>query len=151
MNAVYITPDRFAAIGSLPISLPQTELRRGSVIQASVFKLKPAQIAVIRMLNLTVLKVLTPGVVPDIINSTFGIVGAGVYGPINSWGGHMVCSPFIRVASNGLGTASLNPYVEYRVATPGVYVVALFNNTGRTSNFALDVSVNMTGLIKFYA
>lgn len=151
MNAVYITPDRFNDIGSLPISLPQTELRRGSIVQASVFNLAPAQIAVVRVFNLTVLKVLTPGVIPDIINSTFGIVGAGVYGPVNSWGGHMACSPFIRVASNGLGTASLNPYVEYRVATPGVYVVAVFNNTGRASQFALDVSVNLTGLIKFYA
>jgi hypothetical protein len=150
MNSVYITPDRFAGIGDLGICLPQTELRRGSIIQIASFKLEQSQKATIRVLNLNVIKVLTPGVVPDIVNSSFGIASVGVYGPINTWNGHMVCSPIIRVTAGGLGVASLNPYTDNSIVSPGIYVVNVFNNTGRSAESAIDLSISVTGQIKFY-
>lgn len=152
MNAAtYLTPDRFASIANFPIALPQTELRRGSAIQISVFKLEPFQQAVVRLLALNVIKVLNPGILPDNINSTFGIASVGVYGPIVTWGGHMVCSPIVRVTAGGIGTSALNPYTEHVIAAPGEYVVQVFNNTGRTFPFALDLAVQVTGVIKFYS
>jgi hypothetical protein len=150
MNSTYITPDRFAGIGDMGISLPQTELRRGSIIQIASFKLKASQRAMIRILNLNVIRVLTPGVVPDIVNSSFGIATVGVYGPINTWNGNMVCSPIIHATAAGLGVATLNPYTDNSIVTPGIYIVAVFNNTGRSAASAIDLSVSVTGQIKFY-
>ena len=151
MNAVYITPDRYDSVVTLPISLAETELRRGSIIQASVFYLKPAQRASVRVLTLSVLKMLTPGVVPDEVNSTCGVVTAGIYGPLVSRNGHMPCSPVIKLASSGIGTAFLNPYCDHAIVTPGIYVVQVFNNTGKIYSTAVDVTVCLTGSIKFYS
>ena len=150
MNSVYITPDRFAGIGDMGISLPQTELRRGSIIQIASFKLGPSEQAMIRVMNLNVIKVLTPGIIPDIVNSSFGICTVGVYGPINTWNGHMICSPIIRVTAAGLGVAAMNPYVDNSIVSPGIYVVNVFNNTGRSAASAIDLSISVTGQIKFY-
>jgi hypothetical protein len=150
MNSVYITPDRFAGIGDMGISLPQTELRRGSIIQIASFKLGTAERAMIRVMNLNVIKVLTPGIIPDIVNSSFGICTVGVYGPINTWNGHMICSPIIRVTAAGLGVATMNPYIDNSIVSPGIYVVNVFNNTGRSAASAIDLSISVTGQIKFY-
>lgn len=150
MNSVYITPDRFDAIGDVGICLPQTELRRGSIIQIASFKLRPSQRAVVRVLNLTLLKVLTPGVIPDTVNSSFGVAAVGVYGPVNTYGGLMVCSPIIKTVSAGLGVAFLNPYTDNTIVSPGIYVVNVFNNTGKSAAAAIDLSVAVTGQIKIY-
>jgi hypothetical protein len=150
MNSVYITPNRFASIGDMGISLPQTELRRGSILQIASFKLEGVQKAMIRVMNLNIVKVLTPGVIPDIINSSFGICTVGVYGPMNTWNGNMVCSPIIHVTSAGLGVATLNPFTDNSIVSPGIYFVAVFNNTGRVADSAIDLSVSVTGQIKIY-
>jgi hypothetical protein len=150
MNSVYITPDRFGDMGDLGISLPQTELRRGSIIQIASFKLEKSQRAMIRIMNLNVIKILTPGIVPDVVNSQFGIATVGVYGPVNTWNGNMICSPIIWTTSGGLGVAMLNPYTDNSIVSPGIYVVNVFNNTGRSANSAVDLSVSVTGQIKFY-
>jgi hypothetical protein len=150
MNSVYITPDRFNGIGDMGICLPQTELRRGTILQIASFKLAKSQRAMIRVLNLNLISILTPGVVPDIVNSSFGIVSVGVYGPINTWNGNLICSPIIRVTGGGLGVATLNPFTDNSIVTPGIYVVAVFNNTGRSAASAIDLSVSVTGQVKFY-
>jgi hypothetical protein len=150
MSAVYITPERYATIANLPVSLPEAELRRGAYIQLAVFKLAPTQKAAIRVLALTVTKILTPGVIPDNINSTFGLATVGIYGPINLIYGCMLCSPIVSVSVGGVGTAALNPYTNHVIDTPGVYVAAVFNNTGRTSDYAIDMSVCVTGVVKFF-
>lgn len=150
MNSVYITPDRFEGIGDFGISLPQTELRRGSIIQIAAFKLRQSEKATIRVLNLNVIKVLTPGIVPDSVNSSFGIAAVGVYGPINTWNGHMTCSPIIKTVSGGMGVSMLNPYTDNSIVSPGIYVVQVFNNTGRSAESAIDLAVSVTGQIKFY-
>lgn len=150
MNAVYITPERYAAVANLPISLPETELRRGSYVQVSVFHLEPSQIASIRVMALTITRILTPGIVPDNVNSTYGLASLGIYGPVGFVDGFMLCSPIISVAVGGVGTTALNPYVDHVIATPGTYVAAVFNNTGRTAPYAVDLSVCATGVCKFY-
>lgn len=150
MNAVYITPERYAAIANLPICLPETELRRGSYVQASVFKLAPTQKASIRLLSLTITRILTPGVIPDNVNSSYGLASVGIYGPISLIYGYMLCSPIISVSVGGVGTAMLNPYTSHEISTPGIYVAAVFNNTGRVAQYAVDLSVCVTGVVKFY-
>ena len=101
-------------------------------------------------MNLNIIKILTPGIIPDIVNSTFGICTVGVYGPINTWNGNMICSPIVKVTANGLGVSTLNPFTDYSVMTPGIYVVAVFNNTGRSAESAIDLSISVTGQIKLY-
>ena len=150
MNAVYMTPERYAAIANLPIALPETELRRGSYVQVAAFKLLPGQRASVRVFALTLTRILTPGIIPDIVNSSYGIASAGIYGPIRDYSGIMLCSPFISVSTPGVGTSSLNPYTDHPITTPGLYVVAVFNNTGRASQYAIDVAVCVTGVVKFY-
>lgn len=150
MSAVYITPERYASIGTLPISLVETELRRGSSVHIATFKLHQAEEAHIRVLNLAIVRILTPGSTPDNINSTFGYATVGVYGPINLIYGYMLCSPIISVSARGIGTVSLNSYADHAITTPGTYVVAAFNNTGLLPQYAIDMTVCVTGVIKFY-
>jgi hypothetical protein len=142
--ATYITSERYASILDLPICLPETELRRGTVVQIASFKLTAGQVAAVRFLNLNVLHVLTPGVVPDAINSAYGWCYAGVFA------GHMVASPFIVVASSQVGSTSLNSAEENLVASPGLYTVLVANNTGKLYDFAIDLLVCVTGVIKIY-
>jgi hypothetical protein len=143
--AAYITDDRYAAIADVPICLPETGLRRGSVIQIASFKLTAGQRAVIRVLDMNVLKVQTPGVVPDFINSSFGFCYAGVFA------GYMAASPFVAVSASQVGVTGLHTSCEKVIASPGVYTVKLVNNTGKVAEAAIDLTVCVTGVIKIYA
>lgn len=143
--ATYITPQRYATIADLPICLPETALRRSDVITVASFRLSEGQRAVVRMMDLNIVKVLTPGVVPDIINSSYGWCYAGVFC------GYMAASPFIAVATSAVGVRSLNSAYERVIASPGFYTVKIVNNTGRSAEFAIDMSVCLTGVIKLYA
>jgi hypothetical protein len=143
-QATYITPDRFAAIATIPICLPETELRRGVVLQIASFRLSAGQRAVLRVLDMNILKVLTPGVVPDNINSSYGWCYTGVFA------GVMAASPFITVAASQVGITGLKSSCEKIIASPGVYTVKIVNNTGKTYTAAIDLSVTVTGAIKIY-
>ena len=143
-NAAYMSPERYSQVVDLPICLPETELRRASTIQISSFTLAAGQRAVLRCLNMNVLRVLTPGVEPDLINSAYGWVYVGVFA------GYMAASPFVVVASSQVGLNELYPNSEKIIASPGTYSVKLVNNTGRTYDKAVDLAVCVTGTIKFY-
>lgn len=143
--ATYITPERYARIVDLPVCLPETALRRGDVIQVASFRLSLGQRAVVRLMDLNIVKVLTPGIVPELINSSYGWCYAGVFS------GYMAASPFISVATSAVGVRSLNSAYERVIASPGVYCVKIVNNTGRTADTAIDLSVSLTGVVKFYA
>lgn len=143
-SAAYITPERYATIKDVPICLSETALRRGNVVQIASFKLSAGQRAVVRLIDLNIIKVLTPGIVPDIINSSYGWCYAGVFA------GYMAASPFIVVATSQVGVTSLNSSVEKIIASPGVYTVKVVNNTGKTAETAIDLSVCVTGVIKIY-
>jgi len=143
-TATYISADRYATIADLPVCLPETGLRRGNVVQVAVFDLKAGQRAVIRVMDLNVLKVLTPGIVPDAINSSFGWCYAGVFS------GFMASSPFISVSAAQVGITSMNSCCERIITSPGLYTVKIVNNTGKTADKAIDLAVCLTGVIKIY-
>lgn len=143
--ATYITTERYASMADLPVCLPETTLRRGSVITLASFKLASGQVAVVRVLNMNITQVETPGVIPDYINSSFGWCYVGVFA------GVMAASPFISTTSYAVGVSGLNPASERIIHSPGLYTVKLVNNTGRTAASAVDFSVVVTGVIKIYA
>jgi len=144
-TATYISTERYAAIADIPICLPETALRRGNVVQIASFKLEAGQRAVVRLIDLNIVKVLTPGIVPDIINSSFGWCYAGVFA------GYMAASPFITVATSQVGISGLHSCCEKIIASPGFYTVKVVNNTGKTAAAAIDLAVVVTGVIKIYA
>ena len=141
----YISTERFAEIANLPICLPETELRRSVDLQIASFELGLGQKAVLRFLSLNVLRVYTPGVTADTINSPFGWCYAGLFA------GRMASSPFVYVATSQIGITQLNLFTEYIVASPGIYTVRVVNNTGKDYTNAIDFGVSVTGVIKFYA
>ena len=141
-TAAYISTERYAAIADVPICLPETALRRGDVLQIASFQLSRGQVAVIRLMQMTIVSVLTPGVVPDNINSSYGWCYAGVFS------GAMAASPFVAVATSQVGTVGLSPHCEKVIASPGLYTVKVVNNTGKTAVTAIDMSVCVTGVIK---
>lgn len=142
--STYISKDRYAAILDLPICLPETELRRSVDLEIASFGLALGQRAVIRFLNLNVLKVFTPGVIADTVNSPFGWCYAGVFS------GRMAASPIAYVSTAQIGNTQLNLFQEVVLASPGVYTVRIINNTGKVFQTAMDFSVAVTGVIKFY-
>lgn len=144
-TATYITADRYAAIADVPICLPETTLRRSSVVQIASFRLEYGQRAVVRLMDLNLLKVGNPGVIPDIINSSFGWCYAGVFA------GYMAASPFISASAIQVGITGLHACCEKIIASPGLYTVKVVNNTGKTYDKALDLAVCVTGVIKIYA
>ena len=143
--STYISTARYANIVDLPICLPETELRRSVDLQIASFRLNNGQRAVIRLLNLNVLKVFTPGIIADVINSPFGWCYVGVFA------GRMASSPFVYVATAQIGITQLNLFSEFIIASPGIYTVRVVNNTGKVATSAMDFSVAVTGVIKFYA
>lgn len=135
----YVTPNRLNRSLALPITLPQTELRRARSIRLGHFKLMTGQSLELRALNLHLLKILTPGVVPDYINKPLGFVSVGVYF------GTMLCSSIALVRARNIGCVQFNPYQSRVLRTPGIYTVMVSNNTNN-----VDASVCVTGSMKLY-
>jgi hypothetical protein len=135
----YVTPSRLARTIELPISMAQTELRRGEVIQIAKAMIDQGQTLEMRMLTLNLVRVLTFGQIPVYLNSAFGLCSVGLYfGP-------MISSPLAYVKITTNGTAMLNPYKRKVMKSPGVYRILIANNTSN-----LDLSVCATGSMKFY-
>lgn len=145
MGTKLISDASYACIGTLPIALPETELRRGDILQIASFTLTQGQKAVLKMLNLSIIRYLNDGVVFDYINSSYGIATVGLFST------SMVGAPLVRASGNGVGIFTTNPYEDVVISLPGTYTVKVLNNTGRTYLTALDVAVSVTGAIKFYA
>ena len=135
----YITPSLFARVVSLPISLPQTELRRGKSIHISSDVLADDQILALKSLNLHVLKILTPGVVPVYASKVMGVVSVGIYDS------PMLCSGGCLVRGYQVGVTQFNPWQTRLIYNPGTYTIVVSNNTTN-----VDVDVCVTGSIKLY-
>lgn len=133
----YVTPNRLGRTLALPITLPQTELRRARSIQLGHFKLMTGQSLELRSLNLHLLKILTPGVIPVYVNKPLGFVSVGVYF------GTMLCSSVALVRAFNIGCVQFNPYQARVLRTPGVYTVIVSNNTNN-----VDASVCVSGSLK---
>ena len=140
----YVSAQRFAAVGSLPVSLPETELRRGSIITVATFALAAGQRASVRLLTLNILRATATQSSPDAINSPFGWAAVGLYA------GSIVTSPLLYVAGSQIGVTATDPYQDCAIVTPGNYSVRVFNNTGLTGQTAVDLAVSVTGMIRFY-
>jgi hypothetical protein len=128
---------------NVPICLPQTEMRRGSTLHVASFALLSGQRAEIRSLNLSIVRLFTPGVNFSEINKPFGLASLGVFDD-----DQMACSPIIGVHAHELGTTSLNPSIRHTLMTPAVYRIVVTNNTGLTYDTSLDFAVVVTGCIK---
>lgn len=135
----FVTPAIFSRSLALPIALAQTELRRGKQIQIMQFDLKPGQLLELRCLNLHLIKVLTPGVIPTYVNRSLGLASVGVYE------GSMLTGAGALVKGLQVGVSQFNQWSVRRFISPGSYEVIISNNTRN-----IDVSVAVTGTLKVY-
>lgn len=135
----YVTQKSFAKILTLPITLPQTELRRGKSIRVLTWNLARGERMDLRSLTLTVLQILTPGNLPQYTNTALGASSIGLYF------GETLTSPIAWASVGTVGSAATNPFARKRIITPGVYTVIVSNNT-----YNVDVSVCATGCVKLY-
>lgn len=136
----YVNTARFAKSVTLPISLPQTELRRGRSLRVASLTLRGGERLELRSLTLQVLKILTPGPLPIYTNTALGAASVGLYL------GEALTSPIAWAFVGSVGTASTNPFNVRRVVTPGLYTVIISNNTSN-----LDLSVCATGCVRLYS
>lgn len=135
----YITTTQFERIVSLPIALPQTELRRQRFIQVCALPLSLNQRMEIRGLTIHLVKILTPGVSPVLDNTVLGLCSSGVL--IDS----MATSAIGCVFVNGLGAACMSSDQPVILTAPGTYRIVCFNNANN-----VDLSVVVTGSAKLY-
>lgn len=135
----YVTPTLADRTLSMPVSLPQTELRRGKSIHIASFVLEEGQFLQLKSLNLHLLKILTPGVVPVYASKVLGVVSVGIYDS------PMLCSGGCLVRGYEVGVSQFNPWQTRRFYNPGTYTVVVSNNT---TNVDVDVCVN--GSLKLY-
>jgi hypothetical protein len=134
-----VTPAIFSRSLALPIALAQTELRRGKQIQIMQFDLKAGQLLELRALNLHLIKVLTPGVVPVYVNRSLGLASVGVYE------GTMLTGAGALVKGLQVGVSQFNPWQVRRFISPGTYTVLISNNAQN-----IDLSLAVTGTLKVY-
>jgi len=134
----FITTNRYARTLSVPLSFAQTELRSGKSIVIAELPLALHERFELRSLTLSVLAILTPGVVPFYLNTAMGLCSVGLYR------GTMITGP-LAYASFTDQNCTTNPFAVCVVETPGTYRVVISNNTNNT-----DLSVAATGSLRFY-
>ncbi len=138
-----VSTHRFSNVISIPVALAQTELRRGSAIKLASVTLLAGQTMQLRFLFLNIVKVLTPGVLADEVNTGYGLAFVGVYADTD-----MATSHVGAVVSKQTGVTGLSPFYTYDYTTPGKYSVILWNNTGRSIDGAMDMAVSVSGALK---
>jgi hypothetical protein len=134
----FVTTNRFPRILDVPFNFSQTELKAGKNIIVSEFELAINQKFELRMLAISLITILTPGVVGLYLNTAMEICSVGLYR------GTMICGP-IAYAAFREQACSTNAFARCVVATPGIYKIIVSNNTSN-----LDISVAATGSFKFY-
>ena len=98
----------------------------------------------LRYLVINIIRMLTPGAVPDQVNTGFGLATVGLYA------GSMLSSPLVSLSTVTVGATMLNPAIPRRITTPGRYEVRVFNNTGRAVDGAVDLSLVVTGALRIF-
>lgn len=134
----FITTNRFARIVDLPLSFAQTELKSGKSIIIAQIPLLINQRLEFRTLTLSIIGILTPGVVPAYLNTAMGLCSVGVFR------GTITTGP-ITFASFTDQSVTTNPFACCVVETPGTYNVIVSNNSSNT-----DLAVAVTGSAKLY-
>lgn len=137
---MYVTPQRFAKLSALPVSMAQTELRRGKSLRVAGWVLARGERLETRNLTLHVVKILTPGDLPTYTNTALGAASVGLYF------GETLTSPIAWASVGSVGVAAINPYTVHRVISPGLYTVIVSNNTDN-----LDLAVCVTGSFRLFA
>jgi len=134
----FVTTNRFARVLSLPISFPQTDLGSGRAIVVAKIPLEMNQRLEIRALCISLVAILTPGVVPVYLNTAMQLCSVGVYEST------MISSPLVYAAFFDQ-TSMANPFSCCVIETPGLYNVIVSNNTSNT-----DMAVCATGAAKIF-
>lgn len=137
MNGI-ITRNRFARILSLPISFPQTDLGSGKSVVIVSLTLAQHQRLEMRLLNINVVAVLTPGAVPAYLNHSLSLCSVGLYDS------PMLTSP-LAYAAYSTTTSTTNPFAPCVIESPGTYQVIVSNNTRN-----VDLAVTCAGAMKLY-
>lgn len=135
----YLTTNQFDRIVTMPISLPQTELRRQRYLHVGVYPVALGQRLELRSLTLHLLKILTPGVGAILDNTVSGLCSVGIVI------GSMATSVIGQVSINGLGASTWTADQPVIITAPGTYRVVAFNNSSN-----IDVSLAVTGSMKLY-
>lgn len=138
MNGL-ITPNRLGRIIDIPVCFSSTELNHSRAIHVAQVPLTLGQKLIMRTLTLHVPNTLTPNVTPALFNSALGYVSVGVYF------GDMLTSPLAVAKMSGIGSSTVNPFMQHVFATPGIYTVVVSNNTSN-----VDYAVVATGAFKLY-
>ena len=144
----YITPEEHDKIVTVPISLPQTEIRGlgiGDSLLLSSLQITLGQRIRLRWLGLHVPKPFF-GTGPIIkANDDFGAVYLGLYsggfGQLNRPSG----KPLVVLNLDAPGTTQTNPYVYYDFSAPDLYSLLIVNNM---SNYNVEAIV--TGSFRAY-
>ena len=137
----YVTSTEFDRIATLPLALPQTEMRRQKAIQVTTIVLAQGQRLELRSLNLHLIQVLTPGVAPVLETTALGVASAGLY-----LDGGMLSGGIGVVAATAAGVSSYSPNQPVVVTAPGTYVVIVSNNSSN-----VDVTVSLTGSVRIFS
>ncbi len=135
----HLTPSRLKEVIALPLCLPQTELRRGQIIQAATIQLQLGQVLRICYFGIHVVNIITPGVVPAVFTTSAGIASAGVYT------GSMIGGSACQVALSSPGVREINPFHYREFRSPGIYKVLVSNNTSN-----VDITMCLTGVAKIF-
>lgn len=134
----FVTTQRYARVLDLPLSFSQTELAAGKSVVLSRLPLALYQRLELRSLTISVVAILTPGVVPAFLNTAMSLCSVGLYR------GTIITSPLAYTAFTNM-TSTVNPFSTCVIETPGTYNVIVSNNTNNT-----DLAVLVTGSAKLY-
>lgn len=135
----YITPTQYDGIKTLPIALPQTELRKQHYLQIATFPVLAGQRLEIACIHLHLFRILTPGVSPQRADSSLGLACVGLMAST------MFSSAIGLVTVTEPGCASWNADQPIVITSPGVYNVQVLNNTTN-----VDLSVVVTGSARYF-
>lgn len=134
----FITTNRFARILNLPISFAQTDLGAAKSIIIAQIPLAMHQRLELRSLTISLIAILTPGVIPNYHNTAMGACSVGLYQST------MISSPLAYAAITD-NPCTANPFSPCIIQCPGTYSVIVSNNSSN-----LDMAVSATGVIKIY-
>jgi len=137
----YLTTNEFDRIQTLGIALAQTELRRQKMLQIAAIDLKLGQRLELCALNVHLLQILTPGVVPSVETTSLGLVSAGL-----CLGNGMMTGGLGTAAASAPGVSSIHPVQRVIATAPGTYKLIVSNNSNN-----VDVSVVVTGSLRIFS
>ena len=133
----YLTQTDYNRFSTLPISLPETELRTRCYIQVCAFNLTEGLVMEMACCHLHVLRVLTPGVTPVLADSSLGLASVGLLAS------SMLSGAVGLVTQNAVGTAAWNADQPVVITAPGIYRVVVINNSVN-----VDLAVLVTGSVR---